>query len=636
MPMQDYFLWSALCLLGLELIHFIHQRKLNDRRTQTLFAMFLISMVICICGIIMSRLLEQRLAQTPVMLLASTVIYLAQLTLPFLLTCMVCLTCHPGKSRIVRLTAIPYATGCCLILLNPFTGWIAHAEADGLWHVATGYSALVHGIMTWYLLNLFFVLFHYKNRKDRRFISLSEVALLLLAGMFLQNIFHIRLFVGFTAALAITILHLTLNNPYAYIDFTSRIFNLDYFRYWISECFSYDRKKTVTVIEITQLDHIRHMYRQGTDLELLEHVSHSLWNMTPKHMVFRSRSNRFLLCTDTPQQQDQLIQELYRMFSQEFQLAEVSIVCPALICKIPDTTPLQNTQTLLSYIKFLLQQVTPDRTTQVLDSTEELYQTFRYEQQIEYFLTEAVEKNLFEVYYQPLFSVSEKRFIGVEALSRLHHPTLGWISPELFIRIATRNHLLYRIMPLQLHKICEFLRAHPRELEEIQTVKINLSPAELTKPGYCEQLLEIIDSYQLPASRFQFEVTETTATQYTADLNLCITRLQQAGIALCLDDFGSGYANLSSILRLPFSVVKIDRSLLLNVCEDQKSRDFYESMVNALKKIGYTIVAEGVENQGEATYMEQWGVDMIQGYYYAIPQPPTELLLFLHTRNQGK
>ena len=235
MPMQDYFLWSALCLLGLEFGHFIHQRKLNDRRTQTLFAMFLTSMVICICGIVMSRLLERHLAQTPVMLLASTVIYLAQLTLPFLLTCMVCLTYHPGKNRIVQLTAIPYATGCCLILLNPFTGWIAHAEADGLWHVAVGYSALVYGIMTWYLLNLFFILFHYKDLKDRRFVSLSEVALLLLTGMFLQNILHIQLFVGFTAALAITILHLTLNNPYAYIDFTSRIFNLDYFRYWISE-----------------------------------------------------------------------------------------------------------------------------------------------------------------------------------------------------------------------------------------------------------------------------------------------------------------------------------------------------------------------------------------------------------------
>ena len=103
---------------------------------------------------------------------------------------------------------------------------------------------------------------------------------------------------------------------------------------------------------------------------------------------------------------------------------------------------------------------------------------------------------------------------------------------------------------------------------------------------------------------------------------------------MCLDDFGSGYANLGSILRLPFSVVKLDRSLLLNIRKEQKSRDFYENMVHTLKKIGYTIVAEGVENKEEAAYMEQWGVDMIQGYYYASPQPPTELLLFLHSWNQ--
>ena len=134
-----------------------------------------------------------------------------------------------------------------------------------------------------------------------------------------------------------------------------------------------------------------------------------------------------------------------------------------------------------------------------------------------------------------------------------------------------------------------------------------------------EGLIDIIRSYHIPLEKFQFEVTESAATDYTTELNHCIGTLQKNGIRLCLDDFGSGYANLSSVLRLPFSIIKMDRSLLQGIMDNKENAVFYHSMVQTLHALGYQIVSEGVETIEEVQMLEDWKVDFIQGFYYSRP-----------------
>ena len=96
-----------------------------------------------------------------------------------------------------------------------------------------------------------------------------------------------------------------------------------------------------------------------------------------------------------------------------------------------------------------------------------------------------------------------------------------------------------------------------------------------------------------------------------------------------MDDFGSGYANLNTVMRLPFSVIKVDRSLLFDICRDEKRAIFYESVVETFHKMNYHIVSEGVETQEEMEKISSWGVEMIQGYYFSKPLPEKELLELL-------
>ena len=139
----------------------------------------------------------------------------------------------------------------------------------------------------------------------------------------------------------------------------------------------------------------------------------------------------------------------------------------------------------------------------------------------------------------------------------------------------------------------------------------------------------MMDEYEILHDWIQFEITETVATEYSASLGMVVDELTAAGIRLCLDDFGSGYANLNTVMRLPFSTIKLDRSLLFDICNDEKRAQFYQSVVEAFRKMNYHIVSEGVETQEEMEQISSWGVEMIQGYYFSKPLPEKELLELL-------
>lgn len=158
---------------------------------------------------------------------------------------------------------------------------------------------------------------------------------------------------------------------------------------------------------------------------------------------------------------------------------------------------------------------------------------------------------------------------------------------------------------------------------------MNLSPLDLMRNDCGAHLIQILDEFEIPYSCVQFEITETAATEYTAGLNRMVEEFSQAGISLCLDDFGSGYANLNTVMQLPFSAIKLDRSLLFNICTDEKTASFYRSIVTAFRQMGYRVVSEGVETKEEMELLRGWEVDMIQGYYFSKPLPGYELLRLL-------
>ena len=166
-------------------------------------------------------------------------------------------------------------------------------------------------------------------------------------------------------------------------------------------------------------------------------------------------------------------------------------------------------------------------------------------------------------------------------------------------------------------------------MRHLLNVKVNLSSLDLMRNDCSRHFIRIMDAYKIPHNWIQFEITETVATEYNAGLGMVIDGFMAAGVRLCLDDFGSGYANLNTVMRLPFSAIKIDRTLLFDICNDKKRAMFYQSIVETFHRMGYSIVSEGVETEDEMRLLRGWGADMIQGYYFSRPLPVEELLKLL-------
>ena len=141
------------------------------------------------------------------------------------------------------------------------------------------------------------------------------------------------------------------------------------------------------------------------------------------------------------------------------------------------------------------------------------------------------------------------------------------------------------------------------------------------KSGHAGRLIGIIREFGLKPSYFQFEITETVATEYSESLSQAAAEFVEAGIGLCLDDFGAGYANLNTVLKLPLSEIKLDKSLLVGICEDDRIASFYQSIVAALQNMGYAVIAEGVETMDTVNFLQKAGCDTVQGYVFAKPMP---------------
>lgn len=627
------FLLSALVFLLIILSHFMEQRILNTKSTKAFFTFLLLGIANIVFDLFCTFLIT--LARSDLAWMTEcclTVLYLLQVLVPVSLLSYI-RTYYESDQTQPRwkcvCCAVPPLLMSLLILLNHKNGLFFRIDSSGSYVRGPCYLGM-YLFAGAYIVVIAVSSYVYASRLGRQKVrAIREILLLVSVCVVIQSIYHDVLLTGFGIAMCIAILFFTINNPYQHMDSLTGLFDLNYFR---EQCNHFAlRKKSfhVLAVDLCQLKRINRIL--GTDVgnQALIQMAQMLQLVSKNTRVFRNSGKRFLLICPTISEYETAQQRIQEMFSQPLEINGNSISSPVAICGIIHAEQLDSCEFLLGYLDYLSSLIASTNRTVLIQGDEKTLKGFRYTQEIEHFLQTALEEDLFEVYFQPVYSTSQKRYVTMEALSRLRHPTLGPVSPEVFISIAEKSDQIAQLGLLQMRRICAFLKAHPELMEQIRDVKINLSPMELLKKGHIQQLVDTIRDSGLPASCFSFEITETVATDYSENLWNAIDLFTNAGIGLCLDDFGSGYANLNSVLKLPFSVIKMDRSLLSDICTDEKAAALYRNTVTVLRNMGYTVVAEGVETPAELELLSSWGVDMIQGFYFSPPVSRSKLLELL-------
>ncbi|WP_323762588.1 putative bifunctional diguanylate cyclase/phosphodiesterase [Maricaulis sp.] len=228
----------------------------------------------------------------------------------------------------------------------------------------------------------------------------------------------------------------------------------------------------------------------------------------------------------------------------------------------------------------------------------------------------------FSVNFQPQYDLAKSRITGFEALARWESPELGSVSPDVFIPAAERAGLIRNLTQTLLAKALREMATWPDDL----TLSFNLSAHDLMSPQAMDSLLETVRASGLPASRIEFEITETAMMSDFNQARLAIDRISAAGHSIALDDFGVGYSSLQYLQQLPVSKLKIDRSFVSQMLEDSSSFKIVRTMLTLSQTLDLGCVIEGVETEAQIHILRTLGARHIQGYLVGAPMPADQVL----------
>jgi diguanylate cyclase (GGDEF)-like protein/PAS domain S-box-containing protein len=272
--------------------------------------------------------------------------------------------------------------------------------------------------------------------------------------------------------------------------------------------------------------------------------------------------------------------------------------------------------------------------------------------QMETDLRHALERNEFEVYYQPVFCLETGKMCELEALIRWQHPARGMIKPQEFICIAEETGLIIPIGRWILAKACHQAAEWQKKFAEFSnlSISVNLSAKQLMHPALVSQVGEILHESELAPAHLKLEVTESTVMENSETALSVLKELHALGISISTDDFGTGYSSLSYLHRFPFERLKIDRSFVGEMDADKKSEAIVRTILTLGQNLNLEIVAEGIENERQLQQLLALGCRLGQGYFFSKPipaneiekrlagkseKPPEELILSLRANNDS-
>lgn len=253
----------------------------------------------------------------------------------------------------------------------------------------------------------------------------------------------------------------------------------------------------------------------------------------------------------------------------------------------------------------------------------------RRRRELEKDLREALNRGEMHLVYQPQVDYRDHRVVGVEALLRWQHPQHGFVPPDLFIPLAEQNGSIIPIGEWVLDQACRQLREwHDQGFSELR-MAINLSTVQLHHAELPRVVNNLLQVYRLPQRSLELEVTETGLMEDISTAAQHLLSLRRSGALIAIDDFGTGYSSLSYLKSLPLDKIKIDKSFVQDVLEDEDDATIVRAIIQLARNLGMQVIAEGVETAEQEAYIIAQGCNEGQGYLYSKPLPARELTLYL-------
>lgn len=252
---------------------------------------------------------------------------------------------------------------------------------------------------------------------------------------------------------------------------------------------------------------------------------------------------------------------------------------------------------------------------------------------LENYLRKAITENEFELYYQPQICTNTNKLVAAEALIRWDSPDMGMVFPDQFISIAEESGLILDIGEWVLNEACRQLKEwQSLGLPEI-SIAVNVSSVQFARQGLPELLAKLLKKYSLNPKHLEVELTESIFLDDEDKASTTLSSIRDLGIDVSLDDFGTGYSSLGYLRKYPIDTLKIDRSFILEISNSDEGEAVIIAIISMAHAMGLSVVAEGVEDKTQLTFLKAHKCDYIQGYYFYKPMVADKLTEILKSMN---
>lgn len=546
-----------------------------------------------------------------------------------------------------------------LVVSTPFTRLVFSLDEKGNYQYGELY--MIYYVVP-ILCGIYTVILLFAKRRMMSVVQKRALTFFLLStGLtiaFQMLLFPKYLLVYFWMTIALTAIFLTFQSPDYYLDRTTSAFNSDGFMVMLNDRIERQKSFSVLLMSVQDFEGIKDGFSMQNKRRVYSQIcSTLLYGQKRKNKkqgsqqnlhlgpvkkrsldVFRDDDKIYVMFYDVPTAEQKAIAIgtwVTEGINLEGQEKPVKVVAKMLLFDFPGD--IQSVEDFYSVIKYFLTDDYYNRYNVLNSINDEFFRKKKRYEDVRGLVEEAIRTEGVEMYYQPIYSTVKRDFHSAEALVRLRDvDTIGFVSPEEFIRIAEKEHLILQLEEIILRKICRFIRNAGLQELGVEYIEVNLSGNQCMQADLYVQLQGLIREFGISPKSINFEVTETWAISDSSCLSKNMEEMKQYGSTFALDDYGSGASNLQYLVDYPFDLVKLDKSIVWAHFRENtpKTRPVLPQTVRMLREMNVQIVAEGVEYAEEARGLASMGVQYLQGYYFSKPVSEEDFLSFLRKHNR--
>ena len=432
---------------------------------------------------------------------------------------------------------------------------------------------------------------------------------------------------AFAQSVAVMLIFATLRNPKDEIDALTKTFSKQAFRDFILRQISARRTFRLFMMGIRNMPAINALWGQNAD-DVIKETAARIVGITDKNTyVYRTDEARFAAVFSSDAQFEKFRERYRKIIGQPYFVGQYAVPVDhvAVLIAFPEAaTKFSDIESIIKYYRGHY-----SGGDEVIIATRDAVADVVRREKVDYAIQKALRLHSFQVCYQPIFDLKAKKFNCCEALVRLYDDEIGYIPPNEFIPIAESNGTIVDVGREVMTQVCKFIcGSRPQELG-VEFIDVNLSIIQCMLPEVLDNIRSILHHYGVPRGMVNLEITETASARSYDTLQRHLNELRSNGFAISLDDFGTGFSSVEFLIKFPFDIVKLDRSLVRAYMETKKYEPILQHYMPMLHSLGTKIVAEGVETEEMVKALDALGCDYLQGYYYSKPLPEDEYLAFL-------